>query len=137
MRYVVTVSRSPGLLLLRFGLGALIIAFSAWPDLSAGTERWTEIGQSLSVFGVKSYADLWGLGVVCTEMTSAVCLVLGLFTRLSAFCLALIMAASTAISATPESVVQALQGTIVFLGLALTGAGRFSLDQKIAEGQSL
>lgn len=119
-----------GLLVLRLGLGAMFLLFG-WPKLSGGWEKWTALGGAMSLLGVHFWPTLWGLLASAAEFGGGLCLILGVLVRPASLALAATMFVAAnmhlrnddafAVCAHPINL------CIVFVALALLGAGRYSL----------
>jgi len=129
---------SAGLLILRLFLGLGLVAHGY---------------QKFFIFGVSGFAGLLRqLGApaplasawlsASTELVGGALIALGLFTRLAAIPLAVNMAVAAFlahsgyfITNTPPGREYALNLAAAFAALALTGAGRFSIDNRLASRQ--
>jgi putative oxidoreductase len=117
---------SIGLLLLRLGMGALLLIGHGWPKLMHYQQR------------SGSFADPIGLGpaasfalVVFAEVFCAALVMLGLLTRLAAVPIVIFLGVAFFIHHAHDPWAQrelALLYLLPFLTLVFTGAGRFSLD---------
>ena len=127
--------RDVGLLVLRVGLGVMFL-HHGWPKISGGPEKWAQIGMATANLGVTFAPAFWGLMAALSEFGGGLCLIAGFATRIAAF----FMAGTMAVAATMHlssgdglSVAShAIEAGVVFLSLILIGAGRFSLDARIA-----
>jgi putative oxidoreductase len=124
-----------GLLVLRLGFGLGFFWFHGWPKLIGGRERWEGVGGSMGSLGIDFGAWGWGLAAALAESGGALLFASGLFFRPMAVVLGFVMVVATANHIVTE------QGTIshsfkniwVFLGMAIAGPGRYSLDAWLAE----
>lgn len=128
-----------GLLVLRLFIGAAFIAHGL-PKLLGGPDRWTRLGGALGNFGIDFGHQAFGLLAGLAEAGGGLLLVLGLFTRLACIPLliTMIVAASQHLSRGEGfmGAAHAIEDGIIFLALLITGAGRYSLDRKLAGPQS-
>jgi putative oxidoreductase len=128
-----------GLLLLRLGMGAAFIVHGV-PKLQAGPEGWTKYGGAVGNFGIDFGHQAFGLMAGLAEAGGGLLLILGLLTRLA--CIPLIL---TMVVAATGHVMRgdgfsdyshAVEAGVVFLALLVSGAGRYSLDNKLAGPRS-
>ena len=119
---------SIGLLLLRLGPCSFLIYGHGWGKLANYTARSETFSDPL---GVGSPMSL-GLAVFA-EVFCSIAVMLGLLTRLAAIPLIITMGVAGFIRHAPDPFAKkelALLYLIVFVTIALTGAGRYSLDAK-------
>jgi putative oxidoreductase len=125
--------RDLGLLLLRVGLGGMMI-LHGWPKLAGGVELWTKLGGAMSHLGITFLPAFWGFMAAASETVGGALLVLGFFFRPASALLFFTMLVATVMKyrvsrgdfmewAWPAEM------AIVFLSLILIGAGRFSIDK--------
>jgi putative oxidoreductase len=124
-----------GLLVLRLGIGAAFIAHG-YPKLRGGSALWERVGGAVGELGIDFGHQAFGLAAALAETGGGVLLILGLFTRLASVAmLGTMVVAVTGHLAGGEGfkgASHALEAGIVFLSLLIMGAGRFSLDHKLA-----
>lgn len=124
--------RDLGLLLLRLGLGAMMV-FHGLPKLLAGPERWERVGSAMGNLGIDFAPVLWGLAAAGSETVGGVLLALGLLFRPAClFLLAtMVVAAIQKLSAGPlAGAAHPIELGIVFFALLFIGPGRLSVDGK-------
>ena len=129
---VYTPLRDLGLLVLRVGLGCAFIAHG-WPKVAGGPEVWTGVGNMAGTPAPAAFGLVAGL----VELLGGVLLILGLFLRVAALFLAAQMAVALFRVHLPAGHPyniwsHPLEDGVVFVGLILTGAGRYSLDAALA-----
>jgi len=125
--------RSTALLIMRVGLGLMMIVAHGYSKLIGGPEMWTKIGSSMSFFGIHSGYMIWGLLSALTESVGGLLIVLGLFFRP----ICLFMMINLFVAATHHFVAgQGLAGAahaievgFAFIGLFILGPGRYSVDK--------
>lgn len=121
-----------GLLVMRVGVGLVMMGHGV-PKLQKGPGMWEGLGgAAMAHFGITFAPTLWGFLAAFSEGVGAALLVVGLATRPAAALLAGTMAMAFThhyLSGDGWSAWnQSLKLTFVFVGLALTGPGRLSLD---------
>lgn len=131
-----------GLLLLR-SAGLLLVATAGWEKVE-GLLTAIQAGKPLAASGLAPLIGKLGfplpvlcyLYVVLNESLGALLIALGLFTRLAAICAAMSMTAAfyTAMHFGWEPL-RAFMYLFIFAALAVTGAGRFSLDSRYIKWQ--
>jgi putative oxidoreductase len=120
-----------GLLILRLGAGSLLLFAHGWPKLAHFPERWTKFADPIGVGSGPSLAL-----VVFAEVLCSLLVMLGLFTRLAVlpilgfFSIALLIQHAHDPWPKKEFV---LIYAVPFLALLAAGAGRYSLDHRLAE----
>ena len=121
-----------GLLLLRVGMGSMFVVHGL-PKLTGGTERWTELGASMSHFGIDFAPTFWGLMAALSETIGGVLLAVGLWTRpacmVLAFTMLVAMVHHLAKGDGIRGASHAIEALSVFLALVLVGPGRHSIDK--------
>lgn len=124
-----------GLLVLRLGIGAAFVAHGV-PKLRLGPEGWTQLGQAVSQLGIHSGYQVFGILAGLAEAVGGLFLALGLLTRL--VCVPMLFTMIVAIAghyARGEGFMgasHAIEVGIVLLALLITGAGRYSMDARLA-----
>ena len=120
-----------GLLLLRIRVGIMFM-LHGWPKIVGGESTWTWLGGQMKYLGISAWPMLWGLGAAVTEFGGGILLALGLLFRPSAIILALTMLVAALYHLnTDEHFMDAshsIELLIVFVALAFTGPGKYSLD---------
>jgi putative oxidoreductase len=123
-----------GNLFLRVGIGAMI-AFHGYPKFIGGVEKWEQLGAAMSNLGMDYVPVFWGFCAAVVEFFGGVALILGLFSRLSAFLLCFNMVVATTMHLskgdTLNDASHAIELGIVFFALFIMGPGRYSIDHKL------
>ena len=123
-----------GLLIIRLGVGLMFLFVHGGPKLLAGREMWEQIGGAMAVVGISVAPVVWGLLASLSEGVGGLLLALGLFARPAAFFMTVTMAVASIMHLTHGDGIQTASHAIelgcVFLGLLVTGPGRYSLDQQ-------
>lgn len=124
-----------GLLLLRVGLGLMMIVVHGAPKLFGGPEVWAKVGGAMAMFGLDFAPTFWGFCAAMAEFGGGIALILGILVRPAAASLAFTMVVAAAMHL---GMGEGLKGAshpieigFVFLGLILVGGGRFALDAKL------
>jgi len=121
------------LLLLRVAFGLYMAIGHGWGKITAGTEKWAELGGVMGIIGLDFAPAFWGFMAAISEFVAALLVAVGLVTRPAAILVALTMTMAATMhivtgNGSPESAIVYLAG---FLAIALYGPGKFSLDKMI------
>jgi putative oxidoreductase len=118
------------LLIIRAGMGILFLIFG-WPKIIGGTEMWNGIGGSMANVGIHFAPTFWGFMAAFAEFAGGICLITGFLFRP-----ALAMLIFTMFIAGLMHYVKgdgfngynhALECGIIFLGLFISGPGKYAL----------
>lgn len=119
-----------GLLIIRVGLGIAFI-FHGWPKLAGGAAAWSKLGGAMANLGLDFAPTFFGFAAAVAEFGGGICLMLGLFFRpVTALMAATMGVAVVAHLNWGDAFVKyshALEAAIVFVGLFITGPGRYRL----------
>jgi putative oxidoreductase len=125
--------RNTGLLIIRIGLGAMMI-YHGYPKLLGGTEMWAGLGSSTKYVGITFAPVFWGFLAAVAETLGGFLILIGLAFRPASLLLVinLIVAAATHFGKGDglDGAAHAVELAFVFAGLALVGPGRYSVDKK-------
>jgi putative oxidoreductase len=125
--------RDFGLLLLRLGLGGMLVFVHGWPKMVGGPEKWRQLGGAMKNLGVHFAPEMWGCLAALSEFGGGILLILGLFFRPACGALAFTMAVATTLHMKTDGTLfaasHAIEIGIVFIALLFIGPGRFSLDK--------
>lgn len=120
-----------GLLILRVGIGASFCYFYGIPKIMAGPQMWEGIGAAMGKLGIHFMPVAWGFMAALAESLGAALLVLGIFTRTAAACLAftMVIAVIHHVTAGDELVKasHAIEAGMVFLALMAAGSGKYAI----------
>ncbi|OON70067.1 DoxX family protein [Hymenobacter sp. CRA2] len=123
-----------GLLLLRLGLGVMLVAHG-YPKLMSGPEKWAALGGEMRHFGITFAPVAWGLAAAIAETIGGQLLVLGLLFRWAcgALLLTMVVAAASHIGTGEgfNAYSHAVEIGFVLLGLLFIGPGKYSVDQQV------
>jgi putative oxidoreductase len=124
--------RNTGLLILRVGLGAMMI-YHGYPKLMGGTHSWVGLGASTKYVGINFWPVMWGLGAALAETLGGFLIIIGLAFRPAAFFLliSLIVAAASHLGQGDglDGAAHAIELAFVFAGLIFIGPGKYSVDK--------
>lgn len=127
-------SANLGLLIIRLGLGFMFIVAHGLPKLLGGPERWKLVGGAMSQLGIRFAPAAWGFAAAMAEFGGGILLILGLFTRFASASLAFVMLVATMQHlGRGETLLQSshpIEVGVALVGLALLGAGAYSLDRR-------
>jgi putative oxidoreductase len=133
--------RDVGVLVMRVGLGLMFVGHG-WGKLVGGPEKWEKIGGAMSTFGIDFAPVFWGFMAAFAEVFGGLALAAGLAMRpvlLGLLIPTMIVAAAKHMAAGDgfKGYSHAVEVGIAFVGLALIGPGRFSLDAKLFGARSI
>ncbi len=129
------ISKDFGLLLIRVGIGVLMLTFHGYGKISGGPERWEAIGGAMTNLGIDFAPVFWGFMASFAEFVCSILLVLGPLFRTATLLLAFTMfvAAMRHINLPAENPASGLSGAshalelfTIYLALFFTGPGRFA-----------
>lgn len=125
--------RNTGLLILRVGLGAMMMVHGL-PKIMGGPDMWTGLGGSMKVIGINFLPTFWGLMAALAEGMGGFLLLLGLFFRPVNMLLAFTMFIAALVHfGKGEGIMgasHAIEVGIVFFSLIFIGPGKYSVDGK-------
>lgn len=125
--------RNTGLLILRVGLGAMMM-FHGLPKIMGGPDKWAALGGSMKVIGIHFLPTFWGLMAALAEGMGGFLLLLGLFFRPVNMLLAFTMLIAALVHfGKAEGIMgasHAIEVGIVFFSLIFIGPGKYSVDKK-------
>jgi len=129
-------TRDLGLLLMRLSVG-FFMAHYGIGKLQGGEETWVELGKIMEPVGLGLPATFWGIAATYAELVGGALVFFGLFFGPAALLVAFTMVVATASHLMEgDTIMQAnhsLELLFVYLGLALIGPGRYSIDALIAQ----
>jgi putative oxidoreductase len=125
-----------GLLALRLGIGASMLAFHGWSKMMGGPTRWSRIGAAMENLGITFAPTVWGFLASFAEFGCSILIVLGFLFRPATALLAATMfvAALRHLNLPADNEASGWRGAshalellTVYLALFLTGPGRYAL----------
>lgn len=125
-----------GLLVLRLGIG-LIFLKHGFPKIAGGPEMWGKLGGAMGTIGIAFWPVFWGFMAAVAEFVGAILLIGGVFFRIACALMAFTMLVAVAMhlkqpDANFSVYSHALSMGVVFVGLLVAGAGRFSIGDKLS-----
>ncbi len=125
--------RNTGLLILRVGLGAMMMVHG-FPKIMGGPDKWALLGGSMKVIGIDFIPAFWGFMAAISEGLGGFLLLLGLFFRPVNILLAFTMVIAALVHfGKGEGIMgasHAIEVGIVFFSLIFIGPGKYSVDGK-------
>lgn len=125
--------KNTGLLIVRIGLGIMFM-LHGYPKLIGGPDKWEMIGSSMKYLGIDTAPAVWGAIAALAETFGGFLILLGLAFRPICLILTINMfiAANMHLHTSDDYMTasQAIEVGVVFLGLALIGPGRYSVDKR-------
>ncbi|MEO6848749.1 MAG: DoxX family protein [Chthoniobacterales bacterium] len=125
--------RDFGLLLLRIGIGGLMIMYG-WPKIVGGADMWKHIGEGMQHFGIHFLPTFWGFMCAITETLGGALIVLGFLFRPATILLTINMIVASVVlyhmnNGQLLKSGQPIELAILFASLIFIGAGKFSVDR--------
>lgn len=123
--------KNAGLLVMRVGLG-IAMSLHGYPKIMGGVARWRQLGEAMHIVHIHFFPVFWGFMAAATEFIGGILLILGLAFRITCLLLCFEMAIALLghLSGGFSEYSHALELLIVFAGLFIIGAGRYSVDKK-------
>ena len=125
--------RNSGLLILRVGLGAMMMVHGL-PKIMGGPTGWEGLGGSMKVVGIDFLPTVWGFLAAISEGLGGFLLILGLFFRPVNMMLVFTMIIAALVHFAKgdglSGASHAIELAVVFLGLIFIGPGKYSIDKK-------
>jgi putative oxidoreductase len=121
-----------GLLLLRIGIGAMMI-WHGFPKLRGGPEFWEKIGGAMARYGVHDFPQFWGFMAGFTEAVGGLLFLLGFLFRPACLFLIFMMITAAMQSFGMGGMAAAshpIELGIVFVAMFIIGPGRYSIDKR-------
>jgi putative oxidoreductase len=134
------IAADAGLLAIRLGIGTFMLVLRGWSKITGGPEFWAQIGKSMELVGITFAPAAWGFLASFAESGCSVLLILGVLFRPAAAMLAftMLIAGSYHLSLPAgdpnggwNSASHALELGCVYVGLLLTGPGRFTVARLV------
>ncbi|MGD8331026.1 MAG: DoxX family protein [Acidobacteriota bacterium] len=125
--------RDLGLLIVRLGFGFGFIYFHGWGKITGGPEAWANYGAAMENFGIGFGHTFFGFMAALTETVGGLMFAAGLFFRPVCLLLASVMfvAASQHFITGRGTPAHAFKNFFLFVGIALVGPGKYSLDARM------
>lgn len=140
--------RDAGLLVVRLGLGAILVVVHGWPMISGGTEAWKAEGAHMANVGITSGVLMWGVAMVFSQFVGGFAMMAGILFRPFCLLVALAMVVYAAASFGADAAesqpalldsVRAAETFILMglssLALAMIGPGKFNLGHYLKVGK--
>lgn len=122
--------RDLGLLVVRLGFGIGFVWFHGWAKITGGPELWAGIGGAMENFGIGFGHTFFGFMAAITESVVALMFAAGFLFRPACLMLASVMlvAATQHIVTGAGTPAHAVKNLFLFVGFALIGPGKYSVD---------
>lgn len=126
--------RDLGMLIIRLGFGLGFFFLHGLPKLT-NPGMWTPVGSAMGNFGIDFGHYYFGLAAALAESVGGLLIAAGLFFRPAALALTftMVVAATNHLVTGQGDASHALKNIALFLGLTVTGPGRYSLDHLLRE----
>jgi putative oxidoreductase len=124
--------QSTGLLILRLGIGAMMIVHG-YPKLVGGTTMWAKIGGAVAPFGLHDFPTFWGFMAAFAEGVGGLLFLLGFLFRPACLLMLITMVVAAASHFRAGDGLtgagHALELGVIFLAMFIIGPGRYSIDK--------
>jgi putative oxidoreductase len=125
--------RDTGLLVIRLGLG-FMFCLHGLPKLAGGPKLWAMLGKAMATVGIDILPAFWGFMAAATEGIGGVLLIIGFAYRPVCLLLTFTMCIAALKLHHDKADFQTIASrpiemACVFIGLALIGPGRYSVDK--------
>jgi putative oxidoreductase len=133
-------NQSIGQLLLRIGVGCLILYAYGWEKLAGGSKEWAKLGSAMELFHIEKFHAFWGFLGTMAETLGMLLFVIGFAFRPA--CLYITIHFFVAAAARYHGLKGFGSGSgldaagfplilaIVFLSMAIIGPGKYSVDRQ-------
>lgn len=127
-----------GLLIIRLAVGASVAIFHGYGKLAGGPANWAKVGSNMKNLGITFTPEIWGLAAASSEFFGSILIALGLLFRPAAAVLGFTMLVASLRhlnlpAGEPNSgwngASHALELLAVYVGLILTGPGKFKIGK--------
>ncbi|MBL8013472.1 MAG: DoxX family protein [Candidatus Omnitrophica bacterium] len=112
-------------------MGVSFCYFYGFAKLMGGPHLWEGLGANMGKIGVHFFPVVWGFMAALSESLGGVLLVLGIFTRTAAACLACTMIVAVIHHVTSgdglAKASHAIEAGMVFLALVAAGSGKYAI----------
>lgn len=125
--------REAGILLLRIGLGVILLV-QGFPEIFGGPEGWKQAGQFMNALGISAMPVFFGFMSGIIKIFGGICLIFGLFFRTALSLLTLLMifkCIAALMHSGTASISPPLVLIIVFISLGLMGPGTHNVDKRM------
>jgi putative oxidoreductase len=129
------IHKDVGLLIIRVGIGVLMLTFHGYGKMTGGPETWTWVGGSMKNLGITFAPVFWGFMAAFAEFVCSILIILGAAfrpaTALLAFTMFVAMLMHLNLPAdNPNSGLDgashAMELFVVYVGLMFAGPGRYA-----------
>ena len=140
--------RDAGLLVVRLGLGAVLVIIHGWDLISGGTTAWKTEGGQMANVGITSAPLVWGAIMAFSQFVGGFAMMAGILFRPFCLLVALTMGVYAAASfgadaaGTEQSLMDSVKASETFIviglssfALAMIGPGKFNLGHYLRVGK--
>lgn len=121
--------------IIRAGFGVMFM-IHGYPKITGGIDTWTWLGENMSIIGLSFAPAFWGFMAALAEFVGGLLLIIGVLTRPVAAMMLFTMLIATFMhiqAGDPiNTIMHPLKGLVVFAGLLLSGAGKYSVDNMLS-----
>ena len=125
--------KDAGLLTARLGIGFLFFYVHGLPKIMAGPELWGKLGSAMANYGLSFAPVFWGFMAASAECFGGLLIMAGFLTRPASILLAFTMLTASVMHIAAgdglSGAAHAMKMMFFFAGLALAGAGNYSVDR--------
>ena len=131
------INRNLGLLVIRLGIGLVMLIAHGYGKLTGGPESWEMVGAGMGNLGLSFAPVFWGLLAAAAEFAGSILIILGVLFRPAVLTLAFTMFVAVLFhlnlpTVNPASgwsgASHAIELLCVYVGLYLTGPGKYAFS---------
>lgn len=122
-----------GQLLLRLGLGSLVLYIYGWENLAGGMDSWRKIGADVKALGIHFWLPFWGFMATMSLTLGMALFIIGFAFRPACLLVTLTVAVAAVADYRAgglEKAAPAIALGIVFFCMIIIGPGKYSVDRQ-------
>lgn len=128
-------NQSIGQLLLRIGVGGLILYVYGWEKIAGGSREWAKLGAAMEVFHIEKFHAFWGFLGAMAETLGMLLFIIGFAFRPACLYVTLHFIVATTAKyhgkgGGLDAAAYPLILAILFLSMTIIGPGKYSVDRQ-------